>query len=218
MFGRKKSKPAKEATFAGWLEKDIRFLASSFSMKMAHLECEISGISQSTEFNGEAFSSAVRISRSDSDFYKKNALAFDDPPASEDSHLLAVHSHELVGFTGYPCARVRCHFGVGKLDQIKEGNLGWLCLTGEKSGGDTENYQPLIEVHFNLQTVEQEIDLRRTMQAALSSRGNAFINFVVYPIEDADEWATSLMRNGSSKSISIKAVYTATNVGRVSFD
>lgn len=218
MFGLKKSRPAKEATFSGWLEKDVRFLASSFVKEMAHLECEISGIRHSTQFCGDAFSSAVRISRSDRDFYNKYALAFDDSPASEDCHLLAVHGHELVGFTRYPRARMRCHFGVGKLEQIKEGNLGWLCLTGEMSGEDADNYQPMIEAHFHVQTVEQEIDLRRTMQAALSSRGSAFINFILNPIENADEWAASFMRDGYSKSINIKAVYAATNVGRVSFE
>jgi len=218
MFGRKKPRPAKEATFSGWLEKDIRFFASSFAKERAHLGGEIIGIRHSTQFCGEAFSSAVRISRSDSDFYSKYALAFDDPPADEDSHLLAVHNHELVGFTDYPRVRMRCHFYVGKLDEIKEGNLGWLRLTSEQSGECLDDYHPMILVHFNVQTVEQEIDLRRTMQSALSSRGSAGINFIICPIENADEWAACFMRDGYSKRINIKAVYAATNVGRVSFE
>ena len=218
MFGRRKPRPAKEATFSGWLEEDVRFLAIHFAKEGAHLSCEISGITHSTQFCGEAFSSAVRNSRLDRDFYNKHALAFDDPPANEDSHLLAVHDHELVGFTDYPRARMRCHFGVGKLEQIKEGNLGRLCVSGEMSGGDTDDYKPMIEAHFKVQTVEQVIDLRRTMQAALSGRGSAWINFILDPIENADEWAASLMRDGYSNSINIKSVFAGTNVGRVSFE
>ena len=218
MFGRREPRPAKEATFSGWLEKDVRFLASSFTKELAHLVCEISGIEHSTQFCGEAFASAVRISRSDRDFYNKYALAFNDPPADEDRHLLVAHKHELVGFTHHPRVRMRCRFGVGKPDQIKEGNLGWLLLTGETSGEDLDNYQPMIEAHFNVQTVEQQIDLRRTMQAALSGRGSAFINFILYPIENADELAACLMRDGYSKRINIKAVYASTTVGRVSFE
>ena len=218
MFGRRKPRPAKEATFSGWLEKDVRFLAIHFAKEGALLACEIRGITHSTQFCGEAFSSAVRNSRLDRDFYNKYALAFDDPPANEDSHLLAVHDHELVGFTDYPRARMRCDVRVGKLDQIKEGNLGWLRVTGEMSGGETDDYKPMIKAHFNVQTVEQVIDLRRTMQAALSSRGSAWINFILYPIENADEWAASLMRDGVSKSINIRTVFATANVGRVSFE
>lgn len=76
----------------------------------------------------------------------------------------------------------------------------------------------MIEAHFNMQTVEQEIDLRRTMQAALSSHGNAFINFMLYPIENADEWATRLMTDGYSTRLKIKTAYATTNVGRDPFE
>lgn len=218
MFGRTKPKPIEKATFAGWLEEDIHFLASSFAGAHVLLPFEINGISHSMKLCGEAFSSAVRISQLNHDLYNEHALAFNDPPANEDSHLLAVHEHELVGLTPYPRARMRCHFGVGNLDEIKKGNLGRLLVTGEKSGEGSSRYQPIIEARFNLQTSQQEVDLRRTIQAALSSRGSACINFILYPIEDADEWATRLMRNGYSTSLRIKAVYAATNVGRVSFE
>ncbi len=218
MFGRTKPRPTEEATIGGWLEKDVRFLASSFAKEHVLLPFEINGISHSTRFCGEAFSSAVRISRSNHDLYNEHSLAFNDPPASEDSHLLAVHEHELFGLTPYPRARMRCHFGAGNLDEIKEGNLGWLSVNGEKFGKDSDNYQPMIEARFNLQTSQQEVDLRRTIQAALFSRGSACINFILYPIEDADEWATRLMRDGYSTSLRIKAVYATTNVGRVLFE
>lgn len=218
MFGRTKPKPIEKATFADWLEEDIYFLASSFAKEDVLLPFEINGISHSTRFCGEAFSSAVRISRLNHDLYNEHALAFNDPPASEDSHLLAVHEHELFGLTPYPRARMRCHFGFGNLDEIKEGNLGWILVTGEKSGEDSGSYQPIIEARFNLQTSQQEVDLRRTIQAALSSRGSACINFILYPIEDADEWSTRLMRDGYSTRLRIKAVYATTNVGRVSFE
>jgi len=62
MFGRRNPRPAKEAMFSGWLEKDVRFLAKRFTSELAHLACEISGIEHSTQFCGEAFTSAVRIS------------------------------------------------------------------------------------------------------------------------------------------------------------
>lgn len=60
MFGRRKPRPAKEARFSGWLEKDVCFLASHFAKEEALLSCEIRGITHSTQFCGKAFSSAVR--------------------------------------------------------------------------------------------------------------------------------------------------------------
>lgn len=218
MFGRTKPKLVEETLFAGWREKDVRYLADSFANEHARLSFEISGIRHSTRLKGDDFASVVRISRSEHDFYKKHPFAFDYQPADEDSHSLAVHEHELVGFTPYPRARMRCQFGVGNLDKIKEGNLGWLSVTGKKTVTESDAYQPIIEAHFNVQTVEQEIDLRRTMQAALASRGNAFINFMLYPIDNADEWATRMLTNAYSPSVIIKGAYVTTNVGRDRFE
>ncbi|OYW21040.1 MAG: hypothetical protein B7Z43_11695 [Sphingomonas sp. 12-62-6] len=185
MFGRTKPKLNEEKLFAGWRMMDICYLADSFSNEYARLSFEISGIRHSTRFKGDDFASVVRISRSEHELYNNHALAFDYRPANEDSHSLAVHEHELVGFTSYPRARMRCQVCVGNLEEIKNGNLGSLSVTGEKIGTASEAYQPIITAHFNVQTVEQEIDLRRTMQAALAGRGNAFINFMLYPIDNA---------------------------------
>jgi hypothetical protein len=218
MFGRTKPTPVEETLFAGWREKDVRYLADNFAKEHARLSFEISGIRHSTIFKGDDLASAVRISRSEQDFYNKHALAFDDRPANEDSHSLAVHEHELVGLTPYPRARMRCQFGVGRLDEIKDGNLGWLSVTGQKIGTQADTYQPIIEAHFNVQTVEQEIDLRRTMQASLANRGNAFINFMLYSIDNADEWATRMMTAAYSPSVKIKGAYVTTNVGRDPFE
>ena len=213
MFGRAKPKPVEEALFAGWREKDIRYLADCFAKEQARLSFEIGGIRHSTRFLGDEFASAVRTSRSENELYSDYALAFDDRPASENSHSLAVHEHELFGFTSYPRARMRCHFGVGRLDDIKEGNLGWLSVTGENTGTDTKGYQPIVEARFNVQTVEQQIDLRRTMQAALASRGHAFINFILDPIENAEEWALRMMADSYSPGVKIRGAYATTSLG-----
>ena len=218
MFGRTKPKLFEETPFAGWREKDVRYLADRFAKEHARLSFEISGIRHSTRFKGDDFASIVRVSRSEHDLYNKHALTFEDRPANEDSLSLAVHEHEFVGFTPYPRARMRCSFGVGKLDEIKDGNLGSLSVTGEKIGTETDAYQPIIEAHFNVQTVEQEIDLLRTMQAALASRGSAFINFMLYPIENADEWATRMMTDAYSPSVKIKGANVTTKVGRDPFE
>lgn len=218
MFGRTKPTPVEETLFGGWREKDVRYLADSFAKEHARLSFEISGIRHSTQFKGDDFASVVRISRYEQDLYHKHALSFDDRPANEDTYSLAVHEHELVGLTPYPRARMRCQFGAGRLDEIKDGNLGSLFLTGQMIGTQADTYQPIIEAHFNVQTVEQEVDLRRTMQAALASRGNAFINFMLYPIDNADEWATRMMTNSYSPGVKIKGAYVTTNVGHDPFE
>lgn|GEM_PF-6631762 len=218
MFGRKKQKPVEETTFAGWREKDVRYLADSFTKEHARVSFEISGIRHLTRFDGDAFASSIYVSRSEHDLYGNHALAFDDCPANEDSHSLASHEHELLGFMSYPRALMRCQINVGNLDEVKEGKLGWLIVTGEGVSTNVGSYNPIVEAHFNVQCSKQAIDLRRTMQAALANRGNAFINFMLYPIDNADEWATHMMKDAYSPSVIIKGAYITTNVGRDPFE
>lgn len=213
MFGQNKPKPVAEVTFGGWLERDIHDFAERLTKKRPHLSFEITGIRHLIKFNGEEFASAVTVARSRQEMYIKSALAFNDRPASEDSLFLTAYEHELVGFMIHPRVRMRCQFGVGNTDQIKEVHLGDLSLTGENNGSDKDAYQPIVEAYFNVQLVEQEADLRRTMQAALADRGNAFMNFVLCPIENAHEWATCLMKNGYSPSVKITGAYATSNVG-----
>lgn len=218
MFGRTKAKPVQEKLVFGWREIDVRYLADNFATNSARLSFEISGIRHSTRFNGDDFTSAVRISRSAHELYNQHALAFEDRPVSEDSNVLAVHEHELVGFTPYPHARMRCQFSVGNPDEVKIGNLGSLYLTGQHIGSQTDAYHSVIEAHFNVQTVEQETDLRHSLQAALASRGNAFINFMLFSINDANKWTERMIADGYSPTVKIKNIYVTTNVGRDPFE
>lgn len=218
MFGLKKQKTVEEATFAGWREKDVRYLADSFTKERARVSFEISGIRHLTRFDGDAFASSIYISRSEHELYGKHALAFDERPANEDSHSLASHEHELLGFMAYPRALMRCQIHVGNPDEVKEGKLGSLFVTGEGVSTNVGSHNPIVEAHFNVQSSEQAIDLRRTMQAALANRGNAFINFMLYPIDNADEWAAHMMKDAYSPSLIIKGAYVTTNVGRDPFE
>lgn len=213
MFGRKKPKLVEDATFWGWHEKDIRYLAERFAKERPHLGMEISGICHITKFRGDEFAASIAIARSQEKVYGKFALAFDDRPASEDSLSLTTHEHELVGFTPYPRARMCCSFGVGNVDEVKGGRLGGLSLSGFNASETTPAHS-IIEAHLDLQSVEQEVGLRQTMQAALVDGGSAHINFMLSPIDDAGEWAERFMKDGYSPGVKISGAYAISKIGR----
>lgn len=103
MVGFRKARAAviAEPSFHGWPEKPLEWLFGRIAGDHPNIQIGVTGFEQIISLNGNKYSAELAMRRTDLQFYKEHALAFNEIPRPEGDITFVGSESKLVGTTPY---------------------------------------------------------------------------------------------------------------------